>query len=44
MKISNIITNLMGHDLTITIVRNLFFIGLYGIDIDVIHLHVLFEH
>jgi hypothetical protein len=38
------ITNFMGHDLTIIIVRNPFFISSYGIDIDVIHLCVLFEH
>ncbi len=38
------ITNLMGHDLAIIVVRNLIFIGLYGIDTDVIHLLVLFEH
>jgi hypothetical protein len=38
------ITNLMGHNLAIIVVWNLFFIGLYGINIDVIHLLVLFEH
>jgi len=38
------ITNLMGHDLAIIVVRNLLFIGLYGINTDVIHLLVLFEH
>jgi hypothetical protein len=37
------ITNLMGHDLVIIVVRNLFFIGSYGINMDVIHLFVLFE-
>jgi hypothetical protein len=37
------ITNFMGHDLTIIVVQKLFFIGLYGIDMDVIHLLVLFE-
>ncbi len=35
------ITNFMGHDLAIIIVQNLFFIGLYGINMDVIHLFVL---
>jgi hypothetical protein len=34
----------MGHDLTIIVVLNLLFIGLYGIDMDVIHLLVMFEH
>jgi len=34
----------MGHDLVIIIVWNLLFIGSYEIDIDVIHLLVLFEH
>jgi hypothetical protein len=38
------ITNFMGHDLAIIIMQNLFFIGLYGIDMDFIHLFVLFEH
>jgi len=37
------ITNFMGHDLTIIVVRNLLFISLYGIDTNVIHLLVLFE-
>jgi len=37
------ITNFMGHDLTIIVVRNLLFISLYGIDTNVIHLFVLFE-
>jgi hypothetical protein len=36
------ITNFMGHDLVIIVVRNLFFIGSYGIDMNVIHLFVLF--
>jgi hypothetical protein len=40
----NIITNFMGHNLAIIVVRNLLFIGSYGIDTDVIHLLVLFEH
>jgi hypothetical protein len=34
----------MGHNLAIIVVQNLFFIGSYGIDMDVIHLFVLFEH
>jgi hypothetical protein len=34
----------MGHNLIIIVVRNLFFISLYGIDTYVIHLLVLFEH
>ncbi len=38
------ITNFMGHDLAIIVVQNLLFIGSYGIDMDVIHLLVLFEH
>ncbi len=38
------ITNFMGHNLTIIVVRNLFFIGLYEIDTNVIHLLLLFEH
>jgi hypothetical protein len=40
----NNITKFMGHDLTIIVVRNLLFIGLYGKDMDVIQLYVLFEH
>jgi hypothetical protein len=40
----NIITNFMDHDLAIIVMRNLFFIGLYGIDINVFHLSILFEH
>jgi len=44
IKIKSYITNLMGHDLTIIVVRNVFFIGLYGINTNVIHLLVLFEH
>jgi len=40
----NIITNIMGHDLAIIVVWNFLFIGSYGIDTDVIHLLVLFEH
>jgi hypothetical protein len=39
-----IITNFMGHDLAIIVVWNLFFIGLYEINMNVIHLLVLFEH
>jgi len=38
------ITKFTGHDLAITIVQNLLYIGSYGIDIDVIHLFVLFEY
>jgi hypothetical protein len=38
------ITKFTSHDLAIIIVQNLFFIGLYVIDIDVIHLFVLFEY
>jgi hypothetical protein len=34
----------MGHNLTIIVVQNLFFIGLDGIDLDVIHLFELFKH
>jgi hypothetical protein len=34
----------MSHDLVIINVRNLFFIGLNRIDMNVIHLLVLFEH
>jgi hypothetical protein len=34
----------MGHDLAITIVQFYFFIGSHGIDTNVIHLLVLFEH
>jgi hypothetical protein len=37
------IINFMGHDLEIIVVWNLFFIGLYGLNIDVIHLFVLFK-
>jgi hypothetical protein len=40
----NPITNFMGHDLTIIVVQNLLFISSYGIDMNVIHLFVLFEH
>jgi len=38
------ITNFMGHNLTIIIMWNLFFINPYGINIDVIHLLVLFKY
>jgi hypothetical protein len=38
------ITNFMGHNLAIIVVQNLLFIGSYGIDTNVIHLLVLFEH
>ncbi len=44
IDIKNCITNLMDHNLAIIVVRNLLFIGLYGININVIHLLVLFEH
>jgi len=36
------VTNLMGHDLIVIVVRNLFIIGLHEINTNVIHL--LFEH
>ncbi len=39
-----IITNFMGHNLVIIVMQILFFIGSYGIDMDVIHLFILFEH
>jgi hypothetical protein len=41
---SSCITNFMGHDLAIIVMWNFFFMNLYGIDMDVIHLFVLFEH
>jgi hypothetical protein len=41
---ATIIKNSMGHNLAIIIMQNMFFIGLYRINIDVIHLFVLFEH
>jgi hypothetical protein len=34
----------MGQDLTTVIMRNLLFIGFYGINMNVIHLFVLFKH
>ncbi len=34
----------MGHDLVIIIVQNIYFIGLYAIDINIIHLFVLFKY
>jgi hypothetical protein len=40
----NIITNFMGHDLTIIVVWNLFLACSYGTYMNVIHLLVLFEH
>ncbi len=43
LRFVTFITNFMGHNLAIIVVRNLFFIGLYGINIDVIHLPILFE-
>jgi hypothetical protein len=39
-----IITNFMGHDLTIIVVWNLFFISSYGINTNVNQLFILFEH
>jgi hypothetical protein len=39
-----LITNFMGHDLAIIVVRNFLFIGLCGIHMDVLHLLVMFEH
>jgi hypothetical protein len=44
INIKSCITNLMGHDLAIVVVWSWFFIGLYGINTNVIHLLVLFEH
>ncbi len=44
MKINDIITNLIGHNLTIIVIQNLFLIGSYEINTNVIHLFVLFEH
>jgi len=38
------ITNFIGNDLAIIVMWNMFFIGSYEIDINVIHLLVLFEH
>jgi hypothetical protein len=43
-KMSIIITNFMGHNLTIIVMQILIFIGSYKIDMNVIHLLVLFEH
>jgi hypothetical protein len=40
----NIITNFMGHELTIIVTWNLFLTCSYGTNINVIHLLVLFEH
>jgi hypothetical protein len=34
----------MDHNLATIVAQNLVFIGLYGINMDVIHLFVLFEH
>jgi len=39
-----VITNFMGHDLAIIIMQIYFLISLYGINTNVIHLFVLFEH
>jgi hypothetical protein len=41
---ANLITNFMGFNLAIIVVQNLLFIGLYEINVNVIHLLVLFEH
>jgi hypothetical protein len=38
------IINFIGHDLAIIIVQNLISIGSYGINMNVIHLLILFEH
>ncbi len=38
------ITNLMDHVLAIIVMQNLLFIGLYGINMNVIRVFVLFEH
>ncbi len=38
------ITNFLGHEMAMIVVRNFFFIGLYGIDTNVIYLFILFEH
>jgi hypothetical protein len=38
------ITNFMDHNFAIIVVWNIFFIGLYGINTNVIPLLVLFEH
>jgi len=43
-KTNLFITNFIGHDLAIIIMQNSLFIGLYGIDTNVIHLLILFEH
>jgi hypothetical protein len=44
INVKDHIINLMGHHLVIIIMRNLFFIGSYGVNMDVIHLLVLFEY
>jgi hypothetical protein len=44
IKVKTNITNIMGHNLAIIVVRNVFFIHSYGINTYVIHLLVLFEH
>jgi hypothetical protein len=44
IKVKTNITNIMGHNLAIIVVRNVFFIRSYGINTYVIHLLVLFEH
>jgi len=41
---STCITNFISHNLVIIVVQNMFFIGSYGINTNVIHLFVLFKH
>jgi hypothetical protein len=38
------ITNFMGHNFATIVVQNLLIIGSYGINTNIIHLFVLFEH
>ncbi len=38
------IINFMGHDLAIINMGKIFFIGLHGVDTDVIHIFVLFHY
>jgi hypothetical protein len=38
------ITNFSSHEIIMIVVQKLFFLGSYGIDTNVIHLFVLFEH
>jgi hypothetical protein len=44
IEVETNITNIMGHDLAIIVLRNVFFIRSYEINTYVIHLLVLFEH